>query len=187
MAATLLPLRREARSEAAVSDERLVELCASGNAAALDLLFRRHGDRVYRFFSRLPVVDRRALDDLVEATFVEAYGGASTYAGTTSVSVWLIGIAVAVLSRPQPGEGRRGPLPAQAATPLAGIARGMAALPEELQLAFVLCDLEEIRAADVAEMLGIARQELWRRVHYVRALLRDALPWAAGAGGGGET
>src|SRR5215471_12278499 len=96
MTDSLLLFRRE-RPAPDVPDEHLLSLCAAGNAAALDLLFRRHGDRVYRFLGRLPAVPRRDLEDLARATFVEAYREAGEYAERTSVSVWIIGIAVGVV------------------------------------------------------------------------------------------
>jgi len=193
MTDTLLLFRRE-RPASDVPDEHLVSLCAAGNAAALDLLFRRHGDRVYQFLGRLPGVHRRDLEDLARATFIEAYRAAGAYAERTSVSVWIIGIAVGVLQRYLAGvsQGDSVAAEAQAAVVparredsaryrlmLERVARELAELPVDLQLAFVLCDLEEIRGADVAPMLGISRRVLWTRVEEARRRLRGALDPAA--------
>jgi RNA polymerase sigma-70 factor (ECF subfamily) len=175
-------LFRRERPASDVPDEHLVSLCAAGNAAALDLLFRRHGDRVYRFLGRLPMVQRRDLEDLARATFIEAYRAAGEYAERTSVSVWIVGISVAVLRRYLAAAAERVDdepptvveRPAGTGT-LDRIARGIGDLPQDLQLAFVLCDLEEIRGADVARMLDIPRKELWARVHGARNRLSGAL------------
>jgi len=189
MTDTLLLFRRE-RPASDVPDEHLVSLCAAGNAAALDLLFRRHGDRVYRFLGRLPAVHRRDLEDLARATFIEAYRAAVTYADRTSVSVWIIGIAVGVLQRYLAGAPQGSSLAADAQAVqvparredsaryhgmLERVARQIAELPGELQLAFVLCDLEEIRGVDVARMLGISKKTLWGRVTEARHRLGGAL------------
>jgi DNA-directed RNA polymerase specialized sigma24 family protein len=173
-------LFRRERPASDVPDEHLVSLCAAGNAAALDLLFRRHGDRVFRFLGRLPMVQRRDLEDLARATFIEAYRAAGTYADRTSVSVWIVGISVGVLGRYLAAAASRatdelaGPTEPAGGT-LERVARGIGDLPQELQLAFVLCDLEEIRGVEVARMLGLPRKELWARVHEARGRLSGAL------------
>jgi DNA-directed RNA polymerase specialized sigma24 family protein len=191
---SLLLFRRE-RPAPDVPDEHLVSLCSAGNAAALDLLFRRHGDRVYRFLGRLPAVRRGDLEDLARATFIEAYRAAGEYAERTSVSVWIIGIAVAVLRRYLDGASRCEPVGAEAQVAallpadgaarrsgaLARVAREMGELPGDLQLAFVLCDLEEIRGADVARMLGVSRKLLWAQVHEARCRIAAALGSDPGA------
>lgn len=187
MTDSLLLFRRE-RPAPDVADEHLLSLCDAGNAAALDLLFRRHGDRVYRFLGRLPAVPRRDLEELARVTFIQAYRQAGEYAERTSVSVWIIGIAVGVVQQYLPVESRGAATGLDAGTPepradhhpryrgvLDRLARDLAELPLELQLAFVLCDLEEIRGADVARMLGISRKALWARVVEARARLGAAL------------
>jgi RNA polymerase sigma-70 factor (ECF subfamily) len=185
MIASLRVLRREHRPPADVSDERLVALCASGNAAALDLLFRRHGDRVFRFLARLPAIDRRDLEDLVKKTFLEAYRAAASHTAGTAVSVWIIGTAVKVTRRYERARGTRPMLVEPAASGSASrrsgesarsrLASEIAKLPEDLQLVFVLCDLEEIRGADIARILGLSQAALWLQVHEVRARLQKAL------------
>jgi DNA-directed RNA polymerase specialized sigma24 family protein len=106
------------------------------------------------------------------------------------VSVWIVGIAVGVLRRylaavasdqPSAGEAPEGEAAPPAArgaghqSTLQRVAREIGDLPHDLQLAFVLCDLEEIRGADVARMLGIPRKALWARVHEARGRLGGAL------------
>jgi len=191
MTDSLLLFRRE-RPAPDVPDEHLVSLCSAGNAAALDLLFRRHGDRVYRFLGRLPFVQRRDLEDLARATFIEAYRAAKHYTERTSVSVWIVGIAVGVLQRYLAAQARADsagaepptavevPVPRGEHTPqyrgmLERVARRLGELPAEQQLAFVLCDLEEIRGAEVARMLGVTRKALWAQVHEARSRLEDAM------------
>jgi DNA-directed RNA polymerase specialized sigma24 family protein len=185
MSGSLLFLRREHRPAADVSDERLVALCESGNAAALDLLFRRHGDRVYRFLARLPAIDGGDLEELVKKTFVEAYRGAATHAVGMAVSVWLVGIAVKVARRytraragspALPAVGEAAPSSSRRAGGSSGSRLGsaLADLPQELQLAFALCDLEEIKGSEVARILGVSEAALWRNVHEARGRLQRA-------------
>ena len=166
MTDSLLLFRRE-RPAPDVPDEHLLSLCAAGNAAALDLLFRRHGDRVYRFLGRLPVVARRNLEDLARATFIEAYREAGEYAERTSVSVWIVGIAVGVVRQYLAGPEVPAAPPSPSADhsprnqgPVDRLARALADLPGELQLAFVLeRDAEIIERRNPALQLDAVEKE----------------------------
>src|SRR3954469_25227399 len=75
-----------------ITDPGLVAACAAGDRAARALLFERHVDAVHRFVARMRGSDADAVDDLVQMTFLRAFGAAARFHGTTA-RAWLHGIA----------------------------------------------------------------------------------------------
>lgn len=190
----LLPLVRATEAQRTSSDEDLLNACARGDAGALEELFLRHGDRVYRVLRRARGVHARDLDDLVQSTFIEVFRAAPAYAGKASVSTWLLGIAINVMRHHVRRESRRRLLAVAAVDVLrAGTAdrppdedlarsqflrrleRQLAALPPDLQLVFTLCEIEGLRGVDVARTLRVPEGTVWRRLHAARTRLRQAL------------
>lgn len=194
MTGKLVPFHKGTTSEmSSLSDEALVASCAVGENAALAEIFRRHGERVYRVLARLPSVDRRDLDDLVQATFIEVYRSARRFGGRAAVGTWILSIAVNVMRHHVRGEIRRRSLVTAAAEEaifrsatrpdedaarrqlLGRLERALADLPSDLQLAFSMCELEGIKGVEVARILGMREGTLWRKLHEARLKLRDAL------------
>ncbi len=168
--------------------------CARGDTGALEELFHRHGDRVYRVLARTRGVDARDLDDLVQSTFIEVFRAAPAFAGKAAVGTWLLGIAINVMRHHLRGESRRRSLAAAATDVLAAnvawrspdehavrsqfllrLERHLEILPSELQLVFTLCEIEGLRGVDVARALGVPEGTVWRRLHQARTRLRTAL------------
>jgi RNA polymerase sigma factor (sigma-70 family) len=186
MSAKLVPLRRVGGATEEMSDEALLAACATGDSAALGALFDRFHQIVYRFAGRLATTDDLARDDLVQTTFLEVRRCASAFRATSSVRTWILGIAVNVSRHALRGERRRRARQAKyhdaiASVPaeqpldalvdqrklLARIEQTLAGLPHDLQVAFVLCDLERLPCAEVAAVLAIPEGTLWRRLHTV--------------------
>lgn len=192
MKAKLVPLRRVAGDIADMSDEAVLAACGTGDVAALGALFDRFHVAVYRFAARLPTTDELARDDLVQATFLEVRRAAPNFRGTSSVKTWILGVAANVARRQLRSERRRREHHARyverlTAVPeapdaeverrqqLAQVARALAALPHEQQVAFILCDLEQMPGVEVARALEIPEGTLWRRLHVARKAVRAAL------------
>jgi RNA polymerase sigma-70 factor (ECF subfamily) len=192
MKAKLVPLRRVAGDIADMSDEAVLAACGTGDVAALGALFDRFNVAVYRFAARLPTTDELARDDLVQATFLEVQRAAAKFRGTSSVKTWILGIASNVARRQLRSERRRREHQARyierlTAVPeapdaelarrqqLAQIAHALAALPHDQQVAFILCDLEQMPGVEVARALDIPEGTLWRRLHVARKAVRAAL------------
>jgi RNA polymerase sigma-70 factor (ECF subfamily) len=203
MTAKLIPLRRVAGDIAEMSDEALLAACATGDAPALGALFDRFHVAVYRFAARLPMTDDLARDDLVQATFLEVQRAARSFRGTSSVKTWILGIAANISRHTLRAERRRRVHQARflervAAPPemldaqlerrklLARIAEALAGLPRDQQIAFILCDLEQLPGVEVARVLEVPEGTLWRRLHMARKAMRHALEKAA-AGDPGAT
>ncbi|MCX5744833.1 MAG: RNA polymerase sigma factor [Proteobacteria bacterium] len=175
-----------------LSDEALLAACATGDRAALGGLFDRFSGAVYRFLSRLPSTDEFSRDDIVQATFLELPRTAAQFQGRSSVKTWILGVASNAARHQQRSEQRRHAHHERFATvPIASssspdvevdlrkllerIGIALATLPHEQQVAFVLCDLEQLSGVDVARGFGIPEGTLWRRLHMARKALRAAL------------
>ncbi len=108
------------------------------------------------------------------------------------VSTWVFGIAANVARHHVRGEARRRALlasvserpPADVPRPddiaeqrqrVDLIARALARLPHDLRVAFVLCDVEQVRPVDAARALGVREGTMGRRLHEARRALRQAL------------
>jgi RNA polymerase sigma-70 factor (ECF subfamily) len=191
MTAKLVPLRRVAGEVGELSDEALLAACATGDGAALGALFDRFNVAVYRFAARLATTDELARDDLVQATFLEVPRIASKFAGRSSVKTWILGVAANIARHQLRSEQRRRVHQARFLDRddervgledqvdrkrlLARIADALADLPHDLQVAFVLCDLEQLPGAEVARVLEIPEGTLWRRLHQARKNVRAAI------------
>lgn len=192
----LLPLRRVAGQPTELSDEALLAACATGDTSALGALFDRFNVAVYRFVARLPTTDEAARDDLVQATFLEVARTAARFRGGSSVKTWLLGVAANVARHQLRGERRRRVHQAKYLEKLhvvpdepdaivdrkrllAQIGDALARLPHDQQVAFIMCDLEQLPGVDVARALDIPEGTLWRRLHHARKAIRAAVDRSA--------
>ncbi len=168
-----------------ISDPGLVAACAAGDRTARALLFERHVDAIHRFVARMRGSDADVVDDLVQATFLRAFGAAVRFNGTTA-RAWLHGIAANVVKEHARKEIRRKKAmsavaevtfgTAQPVDPtLARLPGAIAELPHALRAAFVLIDLEGEKGVDAANALGIPQGTLWRHVFEARCALRATL------------
>jgi RNA polymerase sigma-70 factor, ECF subfamily len=188
----LVPLRRLAGDATEMSDEALLAACATGDSAALGALFDRFHVAVYRFVSHLPATDESARDDLVQATFLEVPRAATQFRGSSSVKTWILGLAANLARHQVRGEHRRRahqgryamaelPTPKQPDDQLERrrmlerIADAVAALPHDQQVAFILCDLEQVPGVEAAKVLGVPEGTIWRRLHVARRAMRAVL------------
>lgn len=191
MTEKVIPFRGRDRQEQ--SDEALLTASAAGDNAAVEELFRRHGDRVHRILVRLRCCDRRDLEDLVQTTFIEVPRSAARFDGRSSVGTWIVGIAMNVVRHHARSESRRrlamavvaseppasqGPRPDEWAAQRELVGRLQAvfeSLPTDLRIAFTLVDIEGMRGVDVARALRVPEGTVWRRLHEARLRLRRGL------------
>jgi RNA polymerase sigma factor (sigma-70 family) len=181
--------------EGAVTDDALLTRFVQGEGDALGTLFDRHHRAAYRFLGRLTGADDADLDDLVQATFMEAARAAPRFDGRAAVRTWLFGIAMNVARHYKRGNARRrrviddaseerpSEIPARERPDehaanrelLERVAEALQRLPVSLREVFVACEIEELPGADVARLLRIPEGTLWRRLHDARKALRAAL------------
>jgi RNA polymerase sigma-70 factor (ECF subfamily) len=87
--------RRDSSPSSRASETDLVAACRAGDADALDRFFREHVRYVERVITRLigPSLD---LEDLVQATFIEAIQSFGRYRGEAGLRTWITRIGVHV-------------------------------------------------------------------------------------------
>jgi RNA polymerase sigma-70 factor, ECF subfamily len=173
-------------------DSQLVLACGRGDGGALGELFDRHSGAVYRFFSRLVGVNTADLDELVSETFLNVHRSAARFRGQAAVRTWITAIAANVGRHHVRSESRRRAFltalkgylhgavvdadrAAERRDLLRKLGASVTALPYDLRVAYVMCDLEEIPGVEAARVLGIPEGTLWRRLHDARRALREAL------------
>ena len=190
--AKLIPLRRVSGKTEELSDEALLAACATGDATAFGALFDRFNLAVYQFVGRLPTTDELERDDLVQMTFLEVQRIASRFAGNSTVKTWILGVAANIARHAVRAEQRRRDRQARFVERLASVSEpldqtvdrrrrlariteAVARLPHDQQVAFVLCDLEQLPGTEVARALEIPEGTLWRRLHHARKAVRAAV------------
>ena len=189
MIGRLLPFRRRG-DRSNVPDEELVVSSARGDASAVEELFARHGERVYRLLARLRGVDAKEIEDLVQSTFLEMQRSARKFENRASVAAWILGIALNLRRHYLRSEARRrafmdevAPLicKPQERDPHQQLAErqyfdrlevGIRELPEHLRVVLILSDIEGLKGRDVARTLGVPEGTVWRRLHEARLRLR---------------
>ena len=185
----LIPIRRVEGVPGEMSDDALLTACAAGEAAALGALFDRHGERIGGFLRRVLRSAENDVADLLQATFLEAQRSARRFRGHSSVSTWLIGIAANIARHHARGEQRRAKAQAKLAvsqqvrvrTPgeeaerrqmLERLPGAIDALPPDVRLTYVMCEIEDIPGREAARALGVSEGTIWRRLHEARNALR---------------
>jgi RNA polymerase sigma factor (sigma-70 family) len=181
-----------AHEAASITDDVLLARCATGHGAALGELFDRHNVLIYRFLTRMLGAGHPDLDELVNETFLNVHRSAAKFRGHSSVKTWITAIAANVARHHIRGESRRraflrvfqiqrqdDSLDATHVSEQRDLVRRLgrlvAALPADLRVVFVMCDLEEIPGAEAARALSVPEGTLWRRLHEARKALRSSL------------
>lgn len=82
----------EAPSHSSEEDRVLVEKALVGSEAAFQQLMQKYQRALYHHVRRI-VRDRQELDDLVQETFIKAFGALDSYSSQYAFSTWLYKIA----------------------------------------------------------------------------------------------
>ena len=192
--AKVIRLRKRSSAGETLSDSALVAALGTGDVAALGALYDRHADTLFRFLCRLPHVDEQEAEDLVQEAFLAAQHAARSYRGDCAVRTWLMAIA-GNLSKARARSRQRNrsalerarvqALPTLVSSDaeaqlrqrqqIACVAAALADLPHDLQMAYVLCELEGVPGVEAARVLKTREGTLYRRLHDARKRLRAAL------------
>lgn len=155
--------------------------------ARLITLFHTYADRVFTVARRL-LWNVHDAEDVVQATFVEAYVHLDELRDPQAMRAWLYRIAyreaLAVLARRRdvPTDPAKLRMTAPAPDPAVlviqdesarALHRSILQLEEPLRSAFVLRDVEELSMAEVAQVLDIGLSAAKMRVHRARLQLRE--------------
>ena len=187
-------ITRRARTPAreAPSDPEIMLRLAQGELGARGELYDRYHEPLRRFLARA-TADAEDVDDLVQASFLEAAKTAARYDGRASCRPWLIGIAAQLLRRRHQGFGRligflsslsasraAPPDPQQGLPGRIDVERALGQIGEAKRVAFLMAEVEGFSCAEIAVVLNIPIGTVWTRLHAARCELREAL------GEGGE-
>jgi RNA polymerase sigma-70 factor (ECF subfamily) len=163
---------------------------AEGDLQALAHLYEAHHEAVRMFARRL--VGEEAAEDLVHDTFLTLPKALRRWKGESSLRTFVIGVAVnharhhvraaarrrAAMQRwaAEPNEQVRSPQEQAEQRRLSELLhRALDQLSFDHRTTFVLCDVEERPAPEVAAMLGIPEPTVRTRLFHARKKLRAAL------------
>jgi RNA polymerase sigma-70 factor, ECF subfamily len=186
-----------------LSNESLVQRILDGDTALFEIIMRRHNQRLYRI-ARAVLRDHAEAEDVMQDAYVKAYEHLNQFEGRAKFSTWLGRIAFHEALARVRGKGRvqeleaipenerdrmqslRSPemSPEQEASNSEVrclLEEEVNALPDNYRTVFVLRDVEEIDAAEVAEILNITPANVKMRLFRARAFLRKRLYLRAGA------
>lgn len=180
----------------------LASRAAAGDAAAFELIMRRHNRLLYRTVRSI-LRDDADSEDVVQEAYLKAWRALPTFRGECRLSTWLVRIAMnQALSRvrrrsgtvlpfsaldardleqedaamPSDDERRQDPQDAaQRAELRRAIERHIDRLPDAFRTVFVLRALEEASVEEVAGLLDIPEATVRSRFFRARAQLREAL------------
>jgi RNA polymerase sigma-70 factor (ECF subfamily) len=157
--------------------------------AALADAYDQHATAVFRLLRRLGVTEAAAPDALQDV-FVVAWRKHDEFEGRSSLRTWLCGIALRVARDHRRERDRRlrehadFELPAPSPSPEAQAERAAAlrkldsmlsAMSEPLRECFVLTEVEQLRAPEVAELLQVPLNTVYSRVRLARAALLEQM------------
>lgn len=185
------------RWSAATEDDELVDAARQGDRAALEVLLRRHHDRILVLCRRM-CRDRGDADDAAQEALVAIVRGLARFDGDSSFSTWSYRVTTnACLDqlrrrgrRPVPSDpavthevvgtpARPGaPDPADAAVSAeqrGSLQRALDRLPDEFRLPVVLRDVADLDYAEIGERLGLAPGTVRSRIARGRAKLAAML------------
>jgi RNA polymerase sigma-70 factor (ECF subfamily) len=169
------------------TEAALIEQMRRGDQGAFETLYVRHQPALYRYALRMTGSPDMA-DDAVQETFMALLQSRSYSPEAGPLRSYLYGTARNLLFRMWGAQGREeeveadlaggGPDPLEgieAAERVALVRQALAGLPPHYREVIVLCDLEEMAYAEVAEVLGCAVGTIRSRLNRARALLLERL------------
>jgi RNA polymerase sigma-70 factor (ECF subfamily) len=161
----------------------------------IEALFRAHFDDVYRMVGRLlgPGAGAADIEDLTQQVFLAAHQALPRFRGDSKVTTWLGGIAIkVVLVQLRSWRRRRRLIAALEAQPdlrapvppdvrlaeqeqLLEVWRCLIRIKPEKRVVYLLYEVEEKPAAEIAELLAIPRATVFSRLSKAREELRQML------------
>ena len=180
------------------SEAELVERARAGDAAAIEVLVRRHNRVLFRT-ARAILRDDAEAEDVVQETYLKAFRALATFRGESSFSTWLTRIAAnQALMRlrretraskvipidHQNGASLMETIEDEAAGPereaMGAQMRGLLErrideLPDLYRTVFVMRAVEELSVEETSAALGLPEATVRTRFFRARALLRGAL------------
>ena len=154
-------------------------------------IYEEHFDFVWRSARRLGVPDS-AVDDVVQEVFIVVHRQLASFEGRSSMKTWLFGILRNLVLRQRRSWARRGR--EESLEESAALASGPAAderiaesqarrvlqellaqLDDDKRAVFVLAELEQMSAPDIAEATGLKLNTVYSRLRLARGEMERAL------------
>lgn len=171
-----------------LSDEKLMERYAGGDAAAFDELYARHRGPLYRYFVR-QVNDRASANDLYQGAWEKIIRSRDKFRSSSSFTVWLYAIARNHLVdhyrslRPAAQVGLeelsdQSPGPVEAVIDCEQneqLLAGLRALPEEQRTTLLLKLETGLKMAEIATVTGTSSETVKSRLRYAVGKLKRSL------------
>ena len=185
-------------TEGGESDEALIRRYAGGDAAAFELLYRRHEMRVWRYLER-NVRNRATADELMQEVWFAVARDATRYVPSARFTTWLFTIAhhrmidAIRTSRRQmsletlgyeaesvveqlTADPNAGPLAAAVARDQAAVLiQAVEKLPSEQREAFLLQVEGDLSVEEIAAITDSSFETIKSRLRYARTKLRELL------------
>ena len=154
-------------------------------------IYEEHFDFVWRSARRLGV-PQSAVDDVVQEVFIVVHRQLATFEGRSSMKTWLFGILRNLVLRQRRSWARRGREEIlEESAVIAGEAGAdeqlaesqarrvlhalLAGLDDDKRAVFVLAELEQMSAPDIAEATGLKLNTVYSRLRLARAEMERAL------------
>lgn len=176
------------------NDAALVQDVANGELSSLGTLYSRYADNVRRFALRT-TGERAVAEDITHDTFIALIDTAKRYDPEYSLRSYLLGIAAKLMLRRR----RRGAVTRQilsrisegfksseeqspfdavsAGEQLGRYKQALSRLSTNKRMVVIMCDLEKLKAREVAAALDIPIGTVWTRLHHGRRELFSLLRW----------
>lgn len=177
------------------SDQQLVHLAKKGNKHAFDILFTRYRHKVISLLSRY-VNDISEAMDLSQDVFLRAYSALPQFREDSAFYTWLYRVAINTAKNnlmqnqkrlhtmrvdfDDPSDPLNKYVLPEIDTPEECIIsneielhfnEAVAALPEELKISFILCEIEALSYEDIADVLdcpmGTVRSRIFRARQFI--------------------
>ena len=173
-------------------DRGLARRVAAGDMLALEVLYRRHVGRVWRY-AWFRTHSREAAAEIVQETFLRVARSARQFEGRSRFTTWLFAVVRSVAinhlrkqrrERAVVGEpavlrlvsgGSDPPERAEHADTRRAVREALTRLPAAQRDALVLCDLSELSMKAAAELLGWSVPRVKTTLFRARRRLRDEL------------
>ena len=173
-------------------DAELAARAGRGDRIALELLYGRYVERVWRY-AWFRTHSREAAADIVQETFLRVAQSAGQFEGRSSLATWLFAVTRSVAIQQgrtdrkcqrrldDPAILRLVPPSHEAANPLErddtrqAVRRAVAKLPGAQRDAIVLCELSGWRIREAAEVLGWGESRVKVTLHRARGRLAELL------------
>lgn len=173
-------------SEPSTSASAAPRALASRDARLLGELYEAHADALFRGLARWGVPDA-SLDDALQETFLIASRKLHEFEGRSTHLTWLFGIALRVargvrrarkheeIAEDAPSTSEPVDAQVEARRAAALLDRLLERLDPDQREVFVLAELEELTAPEIAEITGAKLNTVYSRLRLARRALNDAV------------